>query len=306
MDSIIKTTDINKTFSNRINAVKDLNLDIKRGETVCLLGPNGAGKTTTVRMLSGLITPTSGKAFINDLDIMKNIYHIHSIIGVLTESFGLYERMTAEENLMYFASFYENINPQEQSDRYLSLMNLSDRRDSRVSTFSKGMKQRLAIARALINDPEILFLDEPTSGLDPSSAADIRDFLKELKCRNITIFICTHNLEEADMLSDRIAIFNRELIVMDSADNLRNTYFKRQIILKCKSPAEYIDRIRHIRGIIDCSAEKDSIIIVPEDNLIMSDLISTLNKANIDMQEIYEKKTTMEDIYFKFIERNDR
>lgn len=303
MDYIIITESLSRHFDNGITAVRDLNLNVRRGETIALLGPNGAGKTTTVRMLAGLIAPSSGRITFNGMDVSENIYTVHSKIGVLTESFGLYEKMSAWENLIFFASFYDNIDPVRQAEKYLRTVGLYDRRHDRVSTFSKGMKQRIAIARSLINDPDVVFLDEPTSGLDPASAADLRDFLKELRNRQTTIFICTHNLEEADILSDRIGIFNQTLLVLDSPQSLRDRYFQRTLTVK--TDYDNINTLKDIKGLEHISKTEHGYIISIDNETKISDIVKVMTDMDIVFDEIFENKPAMEDIYFKFIERSN-
>ena len=163
---MIHTESLTRRFGDR-TAVDRLTFDVRAGEIVGLLGPNGAGKTTTIRMLAGMIAPSSGALCIGEHDPSSEPDRVHEIIGLLTESPGLYERLTARENLAYFARFYEGIDVDDAVDRVLDRMGLADRRRDRAGTFSKGMKQRLALARALLHEPRVLFLDEPTAGLDP-------------------------------------------------------------------------------------------------------------------------------------------
>lgn len=302
MNSIIVTESLCREFDNGITAVRDFNISIERGETISLLGPNGAGKTTTMRMLAGLIAPSSGRVIFDGKIVSENIYDVHAKIGILTESFGLYEKMSAWENLMFFGSFYDNIDPARQTEKYLKIVDLYERRNDRVSSFSKGMKQRIAIARSLINDPEIVFLDEPTSGLDPASAAGLRDFLRELKKRQTTIFICTHNLEEADMLSDRIGIFNQTLLVLDSPQALRNNYFQRTVTIITDS--DNTEAIKAAHGIQSVRKTENGYILTIHGTTAVSDIVKMLADKGIVFDSIYENKPAMEDIYFKFINRN--
>ena len=214
---MIQTHDLTRRFGNA-TAVDGLNLSVERGEVFAFLGPNGAGKTTTVRMLTCLIAPTSGEAMVAGRRVGPDNDDIRAHIGILTEAPGLYERLNAAQNLAFFAQLYGL--PAERSDaqvrRYLTLLGLWERRHEAVGTFSKGMKQKLAIARALLHEPELLFLDEPTSALDPESAKVVRDFIAELKGEGRTIFLCTHNLDEADRLCDRIGVFKTHLLVVDT------------------------------------------------------------------------------------------
>ncbi|HWR67171.1 MAG TPA: ABC transporter ATP-binding protein, partial [Bellilinea sp.] len=202
---MIRTEQLSKYFTTRkgqqpIRAVQDLTLEVREGEVFGFLGPNGAGKTTTVRMLTSLIGPTAGRAFIGRWEIGKDDQKIRRSVGILTESPGMYERLSAERNLSIFASLYDVPDVPGQVEKYLRMLGLWNRRFDEVGSFSKGMRQKLAIARALLHEPQALFLDEPTSGLDPEAAKLVRDFIEELKSLGRTIFLCTHNLDEADRL----------------------------------------------------------------------------------------------------------
>ncbi len=178
----------------------DLNLDIKQGEVFGFLGPNGAGKTTTVRMLCALIGSTSGRAWVNNYEVGRQSQQVRASVGILTEQPGMYDRLSAEKNLTIYAKLYGVKDVPGQVEKYLRMLGLWERRKDPAGSFSKGMKQKLAIARAILHEPATLFLDEPTAGLDPEAAKLVRDFVEELKTEGRTIFLCTHNLDEADRL----------------------------------------------------------------------------------------------------------
>src|SRR3972149_7069080 len=217
-----------------ITAVEDLTLEVKEGEVFGFLGPNGAGKTTTVRMLTSLIGPTSGRATVNGLEVGRDDTAIRQCVGVLTETPGMYDRLSAEKHLTVFANLYGGKDPPGQVRKYLRMLGLWERRQDEAGSFSKGMRQKLAIARALLHEPKVLFLDEPTSGLDPEAAKLVRDFIEELKSEGRTIFLCTHNLDEADRLCGRIAIFKTRLVTVDSPANLRKRLYGRKVVFHMK------------------------------------------------------------------------
>jgi len=204
--------DLTKRFSG-LTAVDRLSFEVEQGEIFGLLGPNGAGKTTTIRILASLIQPSEGEAYVGGLSVRDDALRVRETIGILTESPSLYERLSARENLEFFAKAYGVDEPQTRGARIRELMeffDLWDRRGDRAGTFSKGMKQKLAIARALVHQPGILYLDEPTSGLDPKSAKDIRDLMERLsQMEGQTILLSTHRLEDAERLCDRVMIINR-------------------------------------------------------------------------------------------------
>jgi len=223
--SSIETEGLTKRFGS-LTAVDRLSFKVKVGEIFGLLGPNGAGKTTTIRMLASLIYPTEGYALINGHDVVKESLRVREIVGILTENPSLYDRLTAHENMEFFAEAYGITDRFERDDRIRELLDFFDlwgRRGDKAGNFSKGMKQKLAIARALVHNPEILFLDEPTAGLDPSSSKDIRDLMEELSRReNQTILLSTHRLEDADRLCSRVMIIkDGGSVVVGSPEELR-------------------------------------------------------------------------------------
>jgi ABC-2 type transport system ATP-binding protein len=223
---MIQTENLTKKFGELL-AVDHLTLDIPEGEVFGFLGPNGAGKTTTVRMLTSLIGPNEGSAFVNGFQVGVQDQEIRRSVGILTESPGLYDNLSAERNLEIYASLYEVEHPKSQIEKYLRMLGLWERRADEAGTFSKGMRQKLAIARALLHEPRTIFLDEPTAGLDPEAARLVRDFIIEIKKEGRTIFMCTHNLDEADRLCDRIGVFKTHLLVLDTPKRLRAQLFGR-------------------------------------------------------------------------------
>jgi ABC-2 type transport system ATP-binding protein len=206
---MIRIIEVTKTFGN-ITALNDLNLEVREGELFGLVGPNGAGKTTAIRIVCGILHPTQGRVLIDDRDVFENIA-IKQRIGYLPEEPNLYTRPTAFELLQYFGALYGNVTSQ-RIEELLTFVGLHHRKDSKVQTFSKGMRQRLAFARALVHDPEILILDEPTMGLDPATAKRVRQFVKTFKGKK-TIILCTHYMEEADELCDRVGFLDRGKMV---------------------------------------------------------------------------------------------
>jgi ABC-2 type transport system ATP-binding protein len=226
MVSSIEAEGLTKMFGS-LTAVDHLSFKVEEGEIFGLLGPNGAGKTTTVRMLACLISPSGGSAKVGGYDIIQDSLKVRQIVGILTENPSLYERLTAYENMDFFAEAYGLSNVQEKRNRIRELLEffeLWERRNDKVATFSKGMKQKLAIARALVHNPPILFLDEPTAGLDPESSKEVRDLIERLSRREKrTILLCTHRLEDAEKLCNRVMIINRgKSIIVGTPDELRD------------------------------------------------------------------------------------
>jgi len=226
MKAVISTDSLSKYYgkSAEIKAVDELNLEVYEGETFGLLGPNGAGKTTTVRLLNCIIKPTSGTAAVNGYDILKQGMDVKRLTGLLAESPGLYEKLSAHEFLEFMGALYDvpgDILP-ERIDELLRLFSLYDRRDYLLEGYSRGMKQKVLIAAALIHDPPILFLDEPTSMLDPRAALMVKDLIKKLaNGAGKTIFICSHILPIVEELCDRIGIINQgRLIALGTIDEI--------------------------------------------------------------------------------------
>ena len=211
---MIVTEDLGKKFEDFI-AVQDLNLHIRAGQVLALLGPNGAGKTTTVRMLTTVLSPTTGTARVAGYDVVAEPFHVRRSVGVLTENHGLYERMPAGDYLAFFGKIY-NLDRPTLNRRITDLMErfgLLEFRNRRIGTYSKGMRQKLALARALLHEPPVLLLDEPTSAMDPESSRLVRNSIHELRSAQRAILICTHNLAEAEELADHIAIISHGRII---------------------------------------------------------------------------------------------
>ncbi len=211
MESIIIAKNINKSYGT-MPAVQDLSLNVKEGDFFGFLGPNGAGKTTTIRMLTGIIPQDSGEVIINDL-AHNDVIGLKKIIGVIPESRGFYDWMSGEEYLIFFANLYKIIKPQDKVIDLLEKVGLTSRKNSKISTYSRGMKQRIGLARALINNPKILFLDEPTLGLDPRGQEDIQNLLKQLNKQGVTIFFSSHQLNEVANLCSTMAIINHGKLI---------------------------------------------------------------------------------------------
>jgi ABC-2 type transport system ATP-binding protein len=231
---LIETENLTKKFGD-LTAVDDVSLQVNDGEVFGFLGPNGAGKTTTIRMLCCLISKTSGSARIGDYDVgdKKDSLKIRKMIGLVPDNVGLTEHLTAYDNLDFYGKIYDCTESQrkESIKRFLDMLGLWDKRNDLAGTFSKGMKQKLAIARALIHDPEVLFMDEPTANLDPEAAKTVRDFILELKKEKKTIFLNTHNLDEAQRICDKIGILNTTLRVVGTPDYLEKAIKGRKTVI---------------------------------------------------------------------------
>lgn len=239
MEKVIQAKGISYSYNKKL-AVDHISFDIGKGEILGFLGPNGAGKTTTLKMLTGQLLPQDGEISVLGIDVKKDVRNIKSQIGVCFEEKNLYEEMSAVENLTFFASLFGIKN--FDVNALLKRVELPVDRKDRVVNYSKGMKQRLMVARALINNPLVLFLDEPTDGLDPVSAGDIRNVILEEKRKGVTVFLTTHDMMEADKLSDRVAFINEgKIAALDTPDNLKHQYGKRVIKIRYLEEKEVKD-----------------------------------------------------------------
>lgn len=299
---MIKTDNLTKKFGSTI-AVEGLSLEVRQGEVFGFLGPNGAGKTTTVRMLACLIAPTSGSASVNGFKVGKEDAQIQRSVGILTETPGLYDTLNAQYNLRIYAELYEVKDPAGQVEKYLKLLGLWDRRFEEVGNFSKGMRQKLAIARALLHEPPLLFLDEPTAGLDPEAAHLVRDFINELRKEGRTIFICTHNLDEADRLCDRIGVFKTHLLVMDTPARLRSQVFGRKVVFHLgRADAGLAAIVGDLSFITEAKVIDNKLLITlenPEKN--NPEIIRKLVGAGADIQFVGELRHSLEDVYLQLV-----
>jgi len=305
---MIETKGLTKIFkikkSPDIVAVKDLTLSVAEGEVFGFLGPNGAGKTTSVRMLTSLIAPTSGSAWVNGLEVGKEDQAIRRSVGILTESPGLYEQLSAWKNLGIYANLYDVEDVDGQVTKYLRMLDLWTRRDDPVGSFSKGMRQKLAIARALLHEPRVLFLDEPTSGLDPEAARLVREFIEALRGQGRTTFICTHNLNEADRLCDRIAIFKTRLIKIDTPLSLRRELFGRKVVFHLRVLDQaWLDPIRVLPGVIDIQSIDQKLVVSMDDpEKLNPQIIRILIDRGAAVQFVGELRHSLEDVYLQTIQ----
>jgi ABC-2 type transport system ATP-binding protein len=299
---MIRTENLTKKFNTTL-AVDNLDLEVAEGEVFGFLGPNGAGKTTTVRMLTSLIGPTSGSAVVNGFQIGKQDTEIRRSVGILTETPGMYDNLSAEFNLTIYAELYEVKDPKGQVEKYLRMLDLWDRRMDAAGTFSKGMKQKLAIARALLHEPHMLFLDEPTAALDPEASHLVHDFISELKKEGRTIFLCTHNLDEADRLCDRVGVFKTHLLVVDTPANLRSQLFGRRVVFHLAMSNEMIAAsIRALPFVREAKVIENKLLVNLDDPETHNpEIIRTLVGAGVDIQFVGELRHSLEDVYLELV-----
>ena len=291
----------------RLTAVYDMAFTVGDGEIFGLLGPNGAGKTTTVRMLAGLIAPTSGSATVNGHSIGDGSQRIRAITGILTESPGLHEKLTARQNLAFYGRLYGlgGSRLREAVERYLGVVEMSEHADRRVATFSKGMRQKVAIARALLHEPEVIYLDEPTSGLDPSAAKTVRDFVATLRASGRSIVVCTHNLDEAERLCDRIGIMRGTLLRVDTPAGLRRHGRAATVRVElngARGPESFIGRLADLPFVTGVQAKEAVLVVELADPAHDTpDLVAALVNAGARITSVREDAPTLEEAYLALV-----
>ena len=302
---MIRAEGLSKQFGGFV-AARDLSFEVKPGEIFALLGPNGAGKTTTVRMLACLIGPTSGQAVVAGLQVGRQDDAIRARIGVLTETPGLYEKLSPAQNLRFFARLYglDAARIDSQVARYLEMLGLSARRDEPVSGFSKGMRQKLAIARAMLHEPQVLFLDEPSSGLDPEAARVVREFIAELRDEGRTILLCTHNLDEADRLADRIGVIKQRMIEVGTADALRRRLYGSSLAVRLRGATDaQVAAVRALAFVSDVTRRGDELLLaMPEPARTAPDVVRELVRAGADVVSVVEERRSLEDVYLTLVD----
>lgn len=305
----IETHNLSRTFG-KLLAVDRLTLAIPQGAVFGFLGPNGAGKTTTVRMLAALIGPTGGTATVAGHELGAQNDAIRRSVGILTETPGLYGRLTALQNLLFFAGLYEVAEPRasEQAARYLRMLDIWDRRDDPVAGFSKGMRQKLAIARALLHEPPVVFFDEPTSGLDPEAARTVRDFIKELRAEGRTIFLTTHNLPEADELCDLVGIFKTRLLRVDTPANLRSGLFGVGTMVRVAGDAtRWVGVTKGLPFAQDVHAQDSALSVKLQDPDMQNPiLVQALVTAGAQVRYVEPLAHSLEDVYLQLLGENDK
>jgi ABC-2 type transport system ATP-binding protein len=305
------TKGILRRTKTQVVAVKDVSFEVDYGELFGVVGPNGAGKTTTIKMLTTMLIPTSGKATVLGYDCEKDVTKVRERIGiVLGGERGLYTRVSAVDNLNYFADLYgvpTNIRDKRVKE-LLDFMGLSDRAHDRVETYSKGMKQRLHLARGLVNDPDIIFLDEPTVGLDPEISIETRHMIKELVEKGKTILLTTHYMFEADELCKRVAVIrNGEIVALDTPSGLKKYVMDTSVVevVGYGITEKEVARFKEIPDVVSVSAElgEDKQVLklqTPKGSEIIAEVQQILKNSRI--YDIKIKEPTLEDAYLRLIE----
>ena len=302
---MIDLENLTKTFGD-FTAVDNVSLHVDEGEVFGFLGPNGAGKTTTVRMLACLISKTSGGATVGGYEIgnSSDQSKIRGMVGLLPENVGLYEELSAYDNLDFYGRYYKlSIQKRrEQIEYFLKMLGLWDKRDDAAGTFSKGMKQKLAIARALIHDPRVLFLDEPTANLDPEASKTVRDFILELKKEKRTIFLNTHLLVEAERICDRVAILKTKLIATGSPEDLRHSLSTRKVRVQLERVDDAVVGAVKILGYQIAEKDNNNLVIAVNDpEKENPEILKKIQVAGGRIQFVTEVGSSLEDVYLKLV-----
>ncbi|MFQ6051110.1 MAG: ABC transporter ATP-binding protein [Candidatus Hydrothermarchaeota archaeon] len=306
---MIETFGLTKKFGN-IVAVDNASVKIAENEIFGFIGPNGAGKTTMIRMLCCILKPSKGTASVMGYDIEKQPNEVRQVIGYLPENPSLYEKLTPYQILKYFGELY-GVKKEDLDIRIkeiLSIMELYDRRNDKIGDLSKGMKQRLSIARAMVHDPPILILDEPTTGLDPASAISIRELIKKQKERGKTIILCTHYMDEAEKLCDRIGIFNNGKLVAVGSPNKLIEKIKIKVDLGLKLDRYPDNLLKEIResGYASSLSINDGILHLSiRDESYLTDLTSLINRNSCRILDIWINKPGLEDVFVEVTKNRD-
>jgi ABC-2 type transport system ATP-binding protein len=296
---------LTKRFGER-TAFEDVSFSVAQGEVFGFLGPNGAGKTTTVRTLGTLIAPTSGSASVAGIPLTSNNGpEIRQRIAIMPENPGLYRRLTVTENLQLFAGLYEQRHAAARIGEALEAVNLTARRGDLCGSLSKGLLQRVGLARALLNDPAVMFLDEPTSGLDPVATREVNDLINALRQRGVTVFLTTHRLDEAERLCDRVAILSTTLRLVGRPDELRERLFSRSLIVETSTPLVAPDDVFNgIDGVESWRHEGASsyVLSVTDPRNIAPHVTRALVAAGAEVVSISESRHSLEDVYLQLID----
>ena len=293
-----------------LTAVHDLSFTVGDGEIFGLLGPNGAGKTTTVRMLSGLVEPTAGGATVNGLDLATRTEEIRAQTGILTELPGLHDRLTARQNLAYYARLYglRGRAQHEAVARHLDLVGMSEHADRRVAGFSKGMRQKIAVARALLHDPQVIYLDEPTSGLDPSAARQVREIVAALRDAGRSIVICTHNLDEAERLCDRIGIMRGTLLSVGTPATLRRLGRRattRVELVGPRGPESFLETVARLPFVAAARVEGRTLLVeVTDPRGDNPEVVRALVTDGARILSVREEAASLEEVYLGMVGAN--
>jgi len=303
---VLTASHLTRRFDARI-AVDDLSFELPAGEIFALLGPNGAGKTTTLRMLAGLIAPSAGTVHVAGELMSIDASHLRGRIGFLTEAPGLWDRLTVYDNLMTYARL-QGVTAERQAVRTaLDLFGIADRAHDRAAQLSKGLKQRVALARTLIHNPPVVLLDEPTAGLDPESAHETRALILRLRSEQRTVVISTHNLDEVDRVADRVAVLRTRLIAVGTPAALRARLFGTRLTISLAAPAAQYERTVQAAGGRHLRIEGHTISLALDgDAAATPRIVRALVEAGADVLSVVPDEPTLEEVYLRLVREEPR
>jgi ABC-2 type transport system ATP-binding protein len=299
---MLSASHITRRFGDRV-ALDDVSLDLRSGEIFALLGPNGAGKTTTLRVLAGLIAPTSGTVRVDGVEMTPaSSSALRAQIGFLTEAPGLWDSLTIRQNLEIYARLYGLDSPRKAVDEVLELFEIPDRANERPAELSKGLRQRVALARSLLHKPRIVMLDEPTANLDPESAREVRELVLGLKQQGRTVLLCTHNLDEVERVADRVAVLRTRLIATGTPDALREKLFAPRVRATLRQPAARFEPTLREAGIADIKVDGNELsVALTGTNVSTPDIVKRLVLAGAEIESIVQDEPPLEDVYLKLL-----
>ena len=298
---VLTASHLTRRFDSRV-AVDDLSFELAAGEIFALLGPNGAGKTTTLRMLAGLIAPSSGTVHIDGEPMSAAASHLRGRIGFLTEAPGLWDRLTVYDNLVVYARLQGVTPVREVVNQALELFGIANRAGDQAAQLSKGLKQRVALARTLLHNPSIVLLDEPTAGLDPESAHETRALILRLRSERRCVVISTHNLDEVERVADRVAVLRSRLIALDTPDALRSRLFGRRVSITLAEPAAKYETVVRSAGTHDVTIDDRTMSIALEgDALVSPGIVKALVDAGARIVSVIPEERSLEEVYLRLL-----
>lgn len=308
-NTAVKVQNLEKKFGS-FTAVNKINFEVKRGEIFGFLGPNGAGKSTTIRMLCGILSPTSGEGTVGGFDIIKEQEEIKQNIGYMSQKFSLYDDLTVEENVDFYSGIYK-IPKNEQASRkeeVIKIANIEAFRHNLTRTLSGGWKQRIALGCALIHRPNIIFLDEPTSGVDPITRANFWQVIKDLAKKGVTVFITTHYMDEAENCDRMTLIYKGNIIAMGTPEEMKTKFMKDEVIeIKIIGAEEWVDKISVCEGVEEAALFGNGIhAVTPDAKKTMDKITALLKEGNARDFSIRKIKPSLEDVFVSSIEEYDR
>ncbi len=309
MNEAINLEKVSKNLGNR-EILKNISFVVEPGDIFGYLGPNGAGKTTTIRVILGLFKPDSGKASILGEDVSRD--EARAKVGFVLEADGLYDNLTAYENLDYYCQVYGMTSALESKriDEMLELVELSDRAGDKVSSYSKGMRQKLALARSMVHEPDLLIFDEPTAAVDPTGQMEIRQIILNLAQRDKTVFLSSHNLDEVQRICNRIALIDQgEIKLYGELEKLRGEMGKREVVIdtaiRTTEQAEVLDGIlaelKSLPYVVSCRREAQKLYLQLDRRGDISEIVAMLSRKNIGVEEVRKGEVTLEEIYARVV-----